>query len=216
MISDLMKNIRKNIKENITQNILGVIFCGGKASRLGGMSKMDLSLGGKSLLEYAAMYLCKHEDIKSTALSVKPDTILPSAHAFDIIHDLQDQSVAIALLSALKYAKAGGYDAILTLPVDTPFLPENFADKMIKSSKGMDCVYAKHGSQLHGLHSLWKTSCYDELHGRIMGDKIYRISALYDKPLSTSCLFTDVDKSMFLNINTPENLKRAQSIASRS
>ena len=63
------------------------------------------------------------------------------------------------------------------------------------------------------LHSLWKTSGYDELYTHIAIDKSYRISGLYQKHLSTACKFSNVDKSAFLNINTPENLDMAQALA---
>jgi len=195
-------------------NILGVIFCGGQGLRLGGVSKMDIRLGGQSLLKHAAAHLRSH--VKDIALSVKVDTSLPDAHGFKIIHDLQDTteklSVAIALVSALRFAKDNGYDAILTLPVDTPFLPSDYATLMIESAQPVDCVYAEHDGHIHGLHSLWKTSAYDGLKKQVITDKNYRISSLYKETLSTACSFTDVDKAVFLNINTPENLELAQQI----
>ncbi len=195
-------------------DILGVIFCGGQALRLGGLSKMTIKLGGQSLLSHAATHLQSH--VAAMALSVKPDTPLPIIREFEIIYDSHDESVAFALLSALKHAKDRGYGAILTLPVDTPFLPGNYAAAMISASKdtsiNLDCVYAQYNGRIQGLHSLWKTSVYDELEVQIMKNKTYKISNLYDKTLSTSCIFTDVDKASFLNINTPETLKLAQDI----
>ena len=148
------------------ETILGVIFCGGRAIRLGGMSKMEIDLGGLSLLERAANHLRPH--VKAVALSVKPDTSLPENHGLNVIHDmpndLDNPSVAIALLSALKYARDNGFDAILTLPVDTPFLPSDYASRMIEAIGEMECVCAKHKDRIHGLHSLWKTLAYDKLH----------------------------------------------------
>ena len=195
------------------ENILGVIFCGGKATRLGGISKMDIRLGDKTLLQRAAAHLEGH--VEKLALSMRPDTPI-SDQPYEIIYDMQGDSVAFALLSALKYAQDNGYDAILTLPVDTPFLPPNYASKLIKASQGFDCVYAEHGSHIHGLHSLWKTRVYNELHQQIIDKNNYKISSLYRETLSTSYIFTDVGKSAFLNINTPENLTLAQHIATSS
>jgi len=175
---------------------------------------MDIELGAQSLLNHAAAHL--HGNVQDIALSVKPETVLPDAHNFKIIHDLQDKtekpSVAIALVSALRFAKDYSYDAILTLPVDTPFLPSNYAKTIIKSAEGVDCVYAKHDGYIHGLHSLWKTSAYDALEQQVITDKNYKVSNLYKKTLSTPCLFTTVDKALFLNINTVENLELAQRI----
>ena len=194
------------------ENILGVIFCGGKATRLGGISKMDIKLGNAlgqhSLLDYAASHLQGH--VKDIALSVTSATTLPAKHSFKVIYDETEQSVAFALLSALKYAKDEGYDAILTLPVDTPFLPENFAQAMIKAARDTDCAYAQHGGRIQGLHSLWKTHLYNDLHHQIINIKNYKISGLYNGFLSTAHIFTSVNKYVFLNINTPENLELAK------
>lgn len=177
---------------------------------------MDIKLGNAlsqhSLLDYAANHLQGH--VKDIALSVTSTTVLPAKHSFKIIYDETEQSVAFALLSALKYAKNNGYDAILTLPVDTPFLPHNYANKIIDVARNVDCVYAKHGGHIHGLHSLWKTHIYCDLKTHISVNKVYKISELYSKSLSTSCLFTYMDKSEFLNINTPENLDLAHRIVS--
>jgi len=195
------------------RRILGVIFCGGKATRLGGVSKMDIRLGDTTLLQRATTEL--EGDVDMIALSMRPDTPI-SDQPYEIIYDMQGDSVAFALLSALKYAQDNGYDAILTLPVDTPFLPDGFARKMIEAARDVDCVYAEHDGHIHGLHSLWKTRVYNDLHLQIIDKNNYKISSLYKETLSTSYIFTDVDKSAFLNINTPENLALAQQITINS
>jgi len=179
---------------------------------------MEIEVGGQSLLGHAAEHL--RGAVETVALSVKADTSLPANHDFEIIYDIQSDddkpSVAVALVSALGFAKDKGYAAILTLPVDTPFLPSDYAGAMIEAARGMTSVFAQHDGDMHGLHSLWKTSAYDKLYQHVMVEKNHRISALYNKPLSTFCAFTDVDKRHFLNINTPENLEIAQQHAAAS
>ena len=198
------------------KHILGVIFCGGKATRLGGVSKMAINIGPQNLLDHAAAHLSG--SVSQIALSIRKDTTIPPAlkpqiNRYKIIYDETEQSVAHALLSALKYAQDEGYDAILTLPVDTPFLPKNYAQAMIETTRDMDCVYAQYDGRIQGLHSLWKTHSYDELFHEVINKKTYKISNLYKETLSTSYIFTDVGKAMFLNINTPETLALAQQIA---
>ncbi|MEP1231704.1 MAG: molybdenum cofactor guanylyltransferase [Litorimonas sp.] len=196
------------------ERVLGVIFCGGKALRLGGLSKMNIEIGQQTLMSHASMHLEAHVD--TLALSIRAHTQLPETHDYDIIYDMQDHSVAFGLLSALKYAKENYYDAILTLPVDTPFLPKNYAIALIQASQNSDCSYAIYDGHIHGLHSLWKTHAYGALENLINKNNIFKISCLYDKTSSTPYIFTDVNNSHFLNINTPETLALARSIASQT
>ena len=110
--------------------IAGVIFAGGKARRLGGLDKATLMVGHKTCFERVAdSFLC---NVDQLAISLPYDQLDHAAqtynkgHKYPVAPDWPSRenhsAVAFAVLGSLAWAVEEGYDAIITSPVDTPFL----------------------------------------------------------------------------------------------
>lgn len=196
-------------------DILGVILCGGKASRLGGAPKHALTLGTASFLEMADVAL--RQELTDIALSVKCEDQHPELSAYSRIPDTEDDGVASAILSSLTFARKNGYKAILTIPIDTPLLPRSFTNRVISAANEtspFSPVCASTDKQIHGLHALWPTECLSTLCDLINNKGIKRISKIHESIGSRYLNFGPEYGESFLNVNTAEAYKLAKSVSS--
>jgi len=184
---------------------LGVILCGGKASRLDGIAKHALTLGNATFLNIAADVL--RQELPEIALSVKHPKQHSLQRQYTLIPDTTDDGVAGAILNSLVYAKANNFSAVLTIPVDTPLLSGVVAQRMIAAAaaaKGNSLrpVCAFNNGRVHGLHALWPTSCSQKLDALITQQGIRRISELHEILGSQQLHFGPEYNACFLNVNT--------------
>jgi len=193
-------------------SLAAVILVGGKANRLQGQNKCDLKIGPKSCLQWTLDLFKSHVD--KIALSVGQEDRYNHAIDYEIIFDwpsgLDAQGVALAILGSLAWAKDAGYSAIITTPVDTPFLPENYAALLKRKNDGSKPTVCKTSEGLHGLHAIWPVSCFESIKRAVIDDGILKISKLHKRLHSTEVTFTDQTQTLFLNINDEEVLRNAR------
>ena len=200
----------------------GIIFAGGKSRRLGGLDKGAISINGASCFERTRRVLEPHID--KIAISRQSASHSDYGTELEQISDWPSTSsragVAFAILGSLKWAQQQGYDTIITAPVDTPFLPVDFAARLLDRFETQiytPCrpVCAHSDQTLHGLHALWPVSCADALAALIEADGINKIQTLHAELDSDLCDFELGDYDRFMNINTPKDLKAAEEIAAQ-
>ena len=97
-----------------------------------------------------------------------------------------------------------GLDGIVTLPVDTPILPDDICVTLCASGQPS---YAQQETQNHWLHATWPRSVFSDLKKEILENKIYSLRGLHRAIGSTSVLFEKTKKGDFENINTPQDLE---------
>ena len=194
--------------------VIGAIFAGGRARRLSGQNKAQISLGGRTLISRQYDRISPVSDDILVLAPVWPEWI----EAFSGVRWVQDKLVddapigpAGALLAALSFCKDSyGESAILiTAPVDAPFVPEAAFEKLIEAvRKGKPAAIAKTASGLQPAFGAWRTQCLPEINERVLqGD--YALQTLASAVGAAHIQFED--ESAFLNINTPEDLSAAQS-----
>jgi len=109
------------------------------------------------------------------------------------------------LHTALVWAGRCGYDAVITTPVDTPMLPEDYVGRL--RAKGLPS-FAKNGTQVHALHGIWPVEDAVILETHILrGLRAARDWVeLCD---AKECVFSTAElKDPFVNINTPDDLSK--------
>lgn len=186
---------------------LGVIIAGGKSSRMRGQNKLLLPLGDKAMIDRVIekitpsvekLYLnCNDENTaKHVSLEVVPDAI----------DGRPDIGPVGGLYTALILANSLGVSKVITAPGDTPFLPDNFAEKL-RSANEADVVVASSRGRRHPLLALWKTDVLSVVREGIeAGD--YKMMSLLDR-LNLTIVIWDEDPDPFLNVNTAEDYEIA-------
>ncbi len=192
--------------------VAGVILIGGDAKRFKGADKSRLIIGSKTCLEWTLGVFENHID--KIALNVGQSDRYGHSKFYDIIFDWPSQNdqrgVALAILGSLAWAKEAGHDAIISTPVDTPLLPKNFVPILKKTYNQQQPSVYKTSEGLHGLHALWPVACFEPLKHAILSDKLLKISALHNHLQSQEIPVSTANAYKFHNVNSPEDLRRAE------
>ncbi|HUV32504.1 MAG TPA: molybdenum cofactor guanylyltransferase [Devosiaceae bacterium] len=141
--------------------IAAVILAGGGASRLGGVDKARVLVGGVPLLARVAERVGRQAE--TVAVAVPQGGAIHVRPGMAVIRDtLAPPGGPLGGLAAAGVwaGKAVGPDAlVLSAPVDTPFFPEDFASRAAALfDPEIDAVAGSHSGQVYPLCALWRVS----------------------------------------------------------
>ncbi len=217
--------------------ILYVILSGGQARRIGGKCKLLLDIldaedNRKLVLDYvlklipsqavvddAILLNCNdtHDNLALTkALQDRLDKTISS---MPDMTEFKGQGPLAGILASLDYARENHFDAIITLPSDTPFMPENIATKLLEiSDNGSKIVSAFSNGRVHPVVSLVPINYQDALYDYLAsGNRKIQPFFEADDWRIMKCEMQQASEEAydpFININTGEDLQTAQKIAS--
>lgn len=197
---------------NATDTIPVVILAGGEGSRLGGVDKCLLHVGGVSILEHILNYLNDHKG--SIYLNANGDLTRFDAFPIKKFPDISQPPIGPigGLNSALLYLNREPlqHTHCLTLAGDCPFLPPHLLEKLTEMSKkgNYDVVYASAKGRDHFVVALWSTLLTQALDAYIASGQ--RSMHEFISGLNSATVdFDEGDRTLF-NINTPAQLAHAE------
>jgi molybdopterin-guanine dinucleotide biosynthesis protein A len=136
----------------------GLILAGGSGSRLGGVAKAGLRVGGVALVQRAAAALgaCRpvllaHGRIAPERIGLSGLVLLPDGPP-----PPEGPLAGLAAAAAWLAAHRPGTEAILSLAVDTPFFPADFAERARARHPGAPAVVAAFAGQAYPTNALWQ------------------------------------------------------------
>ncbi|WP_127559516.1 molybdenum cofactor guanylyltransferase MobA [Nioella ostreopsis] len=193
---------------------VGVILAGGQATRMGGGDKGRLLLGGRSLMsrvieriepQVAALALNANGDLSRFAdlgLPVLPDPVagFPGPLA--------------GVLAGMDWAASEGADHVVTVAADTPFLPEDLVPRLLLAAEGgapiaLASSVVEGREMRHPTFGLWSVGLREALQAALdRGERKVGLWAELQGAVLARFLSGPVDP--FFNINTPEDLARAE------
>lgn len=195
---------------------VGVILAGGRGRRLGG-AKATILLAGRPLLAHplAAMHAAlagagkEPGDGPALAVVAKPGTPLPALGAVALwIEPREPSHPLVGLIRALEGA-AGR--AVLVCPVDLPFItPETLRRLATSPSEGAPALLAAHGGIAQPLLGRWEPAALAGLRGALDAGGGGSLPAMRAVARRLGARVTDVGADELENVNTPEDLARAQ------
>lgn len=183
--------------------LLGVIIAGGASRRMGGGDKFLLSLCGTKILDHVINRLSPQVD--SLILNTNHEKLDTS---LEVVPDLiKDAGPLGGLYTALKLAKQRGYSKIVTVPADTPFIPDDFVTRLYACSASSVVVAKSHG-QIHPVLGLWDVDLVDDVERSLKkGER--KMMSWIEKHSPSQVNWTDAPDPFF-NINTSEDLAAAE------
>ena len=187
-----------------TPPLLGVILAGGQSRRMDGCDKYHIPLCGKTLLAHIVDRLSP----QVTELIVNANDPA-DFEGFKVVPDQESGLGPIGgIFSALQFASQNSFKKIVTVPCDTPFIPNDLIERLLKNNKSR-CTVASSLSGLHPVLAIWDISALIDVkmsieHGE---RKLRRIIKAVDY---TKCIWSEGDDPFF-NINTPDDLRIAES-----
>ena len=115
------------------------------------------------------------------------------------------------LHAALAFAMAQGFDAVLTVPSDAPFLPSDLAQRLAGAER--PAAIAASAMQSHYLTGLWHGNLVSDAGRSLAGDLIPRMQDWAQHCDAAVVEWPAVPYDPFFNVNTPQELAEAERIA---
>jgi molybdenum cofactor guanylyltransferase len=189
--------------------IFGVILAGGAARRMGGRDKALLPLAGRSLLAHAVDRL--EPQVERLAISANGDAAR-FGPGFVVLPDDSSQGPLSGILAALDWARALGATAVVSVAVDTPFVPADLVPRLCLAAEGSDggVAIAASGGADHPTFGLWPVGLRDALQAFLASGVKTRVMDFANAHGVARAVFGD-DRA-FRNLNTPEDLAAAEAL----
>lgn len=174
--------------------IFAVILAGGEGSRLGGVNKGALRFGGTTMLERITARLGSgvEEVLVSSGPNGKvgmPDLESPAAGPL----------AGIAAAVARLREDALPDDILVSVAVDTPFLPSDFVGRLVESLEGA-AAYAAWGTEFYPTNAVWRFSDITDLPERM--EEIGSPRRLLAQLAGKEARWDEEAENPFANLNT--------------
>jgi len=190
--------------------IAGVILAGGAGTRIGGNKALAPFRGG-TLID--AVIARVAGQVGTLALSVPMEGADPYRTHFEgplLLDTLADTGPLAGIVAGLEWAR-GTASWLASFPCDTPFLPRDLVAQLTREARDAP-VAARHAQRLHGVCAVWPISCLEELRTGVEQGRLRSLRGALDYLGGTVCEVT-AGPDAFFNINTREDLARAEALA---
>ncbi len=194
-------------------NILGVVLAGGRSQRFG-EDKCQAKLGGKLLINYILSEII--DEFKEILLISNNSISFNQSRKISLINDFKrDLGPLGGVLTAMKWIKENNknYKWLSTFPADTPFFKKEIFKNFIKLIKENEnkLYFIRSNETRHNIFGLWSIDLLDKLEEDLnKGERKVENWANSIGVKSISMKFENKDP--FFNINTREDLKKAEII----
>jgi molybdopterin-guanine dinucleotide biosynthesis protein A len=187
--------------------IFGVILAGGQSRRMG-MDKALVPLAGRPLIAHVLERL--EPQVERVLISAN-DVARFAGFGCTVVTDAEPQGPLSGILAALTAASAMGATHVVSTPVDTPFLPGDLVPQLLLAAEGSPegLALASDASGLHPATAVWPVGLAPALAAFLgAGEaKVTRFTEAHNAAIATF-----PDPRAFLNLNTPADLVRAESL----
>jgi molybdopterin-guanine dinucleotide biosynthesis protein A len=196
--------------------VAGLVLAGGLSRRFG-REKATAVWRGRPLLAWSLAAL--DGGCELVAISAAPGSGAESlARAADrrVIHDhpAHPRGPLAGLAAGLAWAASEGFDALATLPCDTPLVGPATVRTLIEALGEADGAHAVTDDGPQGLCAIWRVGLGPGLAAQLTGGEHPSVRRLLADVSSRPVHF--VDAASFRNINTEADLAGAQRVSSRS
>ncbi len=192
--------------------ITGVIQAGGKSTRMGGRPKALMELGGRRIIDRVVDVMVTVTD---DLLIVTNTPELYASLGLPMVRDVFPGGGSLGgIYSGLKAASGA---AAFTVACDMPFLMPEVARLVVDRAGDADVVIPRTGDQLETLHASYAKSCLGPMEARLRAERL-RITGFFEDVRVLEIAEQEVARLrapdvVFMNVNTPEELERARSLA---
>jgi molybdopterin-guanine dinucleotide biosynthesis protein A len=192
--------------------IFGVILAGGEGRRMGGADKALLPLAGQPLLAHVMDRI--QPQVEQLALSANGDPARFRRFGLPVLPDDHSMGPLSGLLSALQWAAGKGADALVTVPVDAPFLPPDLVPRLLLASGWPDAdqtpAIARTAGKTQPVCGLWPTALAPMLANFLTSGINPKVMAF---ATAQNTAFADFPAdNAFRNLNTPADLAEAEAL----
>jgi molybdopterin-guanine dinucleotide biosynthesis protein A len=193
--------------------IAGLILAGGTSRRTGGREKAFLPVGGMPMLARIIGILTPQCGL--IAISANGDPARFAAYDLPVIADRATRGPMSGLADSLDWFAANHPEIshVLSVPSDTPFLPDDLGTCLAAALEAGDtfCACAASGGHLHPVAGLWPLEARYALHDAVARG-VYSFHAALEGKNVARTEWNSVPVDPFYNINTLEELAYADAL----
>lgn len=181
-----------------------IILAGGLATRMNGLDKGLVRLNKKPLVQHVIERITPQVD--ELLINANREISLYQSFNLPILQD--DNTDFIGPLAGFSQGlRHGKYDYLLTLPCDSPLIPDDLSNRLMKTliNQDADIAVAKSGGYTHPVFCLMKKTVLPSLTTYL--EQGERKVSTWQKSLNyIEVEFNDCDDA-FINVNSFEELK---------
>ena len=181
-----------------------MVLAGGQGRRMGGVDKGLQLLRGKPMAQWAIERLAPQVD--EILINCNQNLDAYARFGRRLVPD-EIGGFAGPLAGLHAGLKAASHPLLVTVPCDSPFLPQDLVSRLRAHLQGNDLAVAKTGDQPHPVFSLVRTRVLENLEAFLKGGG-RKIDAWYASLRTVEVSFDD-EADAFRNINTLEELGKA-------
>jgi len=191
----------------LAEVIFGLILAGGQGRRMGGVDKAQLMLAGRPLIAHVTDRLAGQVARLAVSSNRAPAPFAPFAPfaPLPVLPDAPErlgEGPLAGILAGLDWAAREGADALICVPVDTPFVPRDLVAQLAGSGPAI----ARSFGRAHPSVGYWPISCQAALAQLFArGERRLRIAAAGAREVAFSA-----DPDPFCNLNSPQDLAQAE------
>ena len=181
----------------------GIVLAGGRGSRMGGVDKGLQLLRGRPMIEWVLERLAPQ--VSEIIVNANQNIQSYESYGHRVVRD-EIAGFAGPLAGLHAGLKAAAHPLVVTVPCDSPFLPEDLVERLFASLKNNDLAVARTGEQPHPVFALMKRQVRESLEAFLAAGG-RKIDAWYAALKVVEVSFDD-EADAFRNINTLEELRR--------
>ena len=196
----------------------GLVLAGGLARRMGGGDKAKIEINGVSILDRVLATLSAQ--CVGIAINANGDPSRFADTGVPVIPDNVEGFVGplAGILAGLDWlaAENSGVEWMLSVPGDCPFLPDDLAERLHaarrKMGAGVPLACARSGEWRHPVIGLWSLALREDLRNALTVEGLRKIEMWTSRHGVAIADWPDRPLDPFFNVNTPEDVKRAEEI----
>lgn len=188
--------------------IVIAVLAGGEGTRIGG-SKPLVQLGGRTLIDRA--FDRARAWSSSTVVVVRSPDQLGTCHLPWIADAAGIEGPLAGLAAALEWACREGAEALLTIPCDMPFLPDDLPSRLCNEIGDRHAAVASSDGELHPVCSLWRNAAIYEF-PRYCASGRRSLRGFAEHVGFASVDWSIAPCNPFFNVNSREDLAEAEAM----
>lgn len=198
---------------------IGVVLAGGRGLRFGGTDKSFLDLNGRPLLAHVVDRIAPQ--VGELVLNTNSDDRRYRAYGLslcaDNLHPAPATGPLVGLTSVIEALRGRGdmQSSLLSVPVDTPFLPRDLAHRLASALGATDAsiAYAATAERDHPIVALWRPQSRDPVRRLFDRQPTISLHGLMATLHAERVTFAHTPHDPFFNVNRIEDLATADRIA---
>ncbi|MCW5691717.1 MAG: molybdenum cofactor guanylyltransferase MobA [Pseudolabrys sp.] len=197
----------------------GLVLAGGLARRMGGGDKTLLTIGRSTIIDRVLATLSGQ--CVDIVINANGDPARFADTGCAVVPDsLPDFPGPLAgILAGLDWlaAQDNGVEWLLSVPGDCPFLPDDLVERLHEARRkmgaGVPLACARSGEWRHPVVGLWPLALRADLRKAIVEEGVRGVEFYTARHRVAIADWPDQPFDPFLNVNTPDDVARAQAIA---